>query len=122
MLRWCILSNAYGFSLINCPEKSEISTFPLLEVFSQEIEKTLLYRQEISRVTLHDPVLSRACHWVLGGWPNKNQIQVGQRKNQIQSFRYFLKKDELSVHGNYLSWGNHVIIPECLEDPVCSMT
>ena len=64
---------------------------------------------KISRATERDCVLSRVKHYILSGWPTKDEIPP-----ELQP--YYRRRDELSMEEGCLLWGTRVVIPNRYRD------
>ena len=74
------------------------------ELNKSQINSLPISAKEIGKATNNDKILSKVKHFVLYGWPDRNNLGP-------ELIPYFNKRDELSVESNCLLWGVRVIIP-----------
>ena len=78
---------------------------PDLVHLTEHLDSTPLSCTQIRMWTDHDPTLSRVTKWVQDGWPAPDQ----KDKQDLQP--YYQRKDELSMEGVCVLWGNWVVVP-----------
>lgn len=119
MLRWTLLLNSYDYSLeyvkgCNLGNADALSRWPspsteniddfsgvlLIEETPLELEFSA---EEVAKLTLKDPKLSKILYWIKNGWPNKTESELKV---------YWQKREELSTFRNCILWGNRVVLPE----------
>ena len=67
--------------------------------------------KEVKNATEKDVVLSRVSDFVLHGWPDEMEVDIG-------FVPYHRRKEELAVESGCVLWGSRVVIPEKLRDQV----
>ncbi|KRY55859.1 Uncharacterized protein T03_10050 [Trichinella britovi] len=119
MLRWTVMLGAYvydicyrlGKLIANADILSRLPTKipdfeipPPLEVLMLESDDTVIMKaNDIARMSLKDPLISRVLNWAWKGWPAK----LSDKKFKP----FFIRQLEISVHKGCLLWGNRVVIP-----------
>ncbi|KRZ77842.1 Transposon Tf2-6 polyprotein [Trichinella papuae] len=119
MLRWTVMLGAYVYDICYRPGKlianadilsrlptkiPDVEIPPPLEVLMLESDDTVIMKaNDIARMSLKDPVISRVLNWAWKGWP---------AKLSDEKFKpFFIRQLEISVHKGCLLWGNRVVIP-----------
>ncbi|KRX44072.1 Transposon Tf2-9 polyprotein [Trichinella murrelli] len=119
MLRWTVMLGAYVYDVCYRPGKlianaDILSRLPIkvpdveisqpLEVLMWESDDTVIMKaNDIARMSLKDPLISRVLNWAWKGWP---------AKLSDKNFKpFFIRQLEISVHKGCLLWGNRVVIP-----------
>ncbi|KRY17328.1 Transposon Tf2-9 polyprotein [Trichinella patagoniensis] len=119
MLRWTVMLGAYVYDicyrlgklidnadiLSRLPTKiPDVEIPPPLEVLMLESDDTVIMKaNDIARMSLKDPLISRVLNWAWKGWPAK----LSDKKFKP----FFIRQLEISVHKGCLLWGNRVVIP-----------
>ncbi|CAN8026125.1 unnamed protein product [Ixodes persulcatus] len=75
-------------------------------------DATPLTTQQVARERERDFVLTAVINYMLSCWPRKYL-------EEMQAF--FVRKDEQSVEGRFLTWGHRVIIPKTLQAHVLAL-
>ncbi|KRX62859.1 Transposon Tf2-9 polyprotein [Trichinella sp. T9] len=119
MLRWTVMLGAYVYDICYRPGKlianadilsrlptkvPDVEIPPPLEVLMLESDDAVIMKaNDIARMSLKDPVISRVLNWAWKGWP---------AKLSDEKFKpFFSRQLEISVHKGCLLWGNRVVIP-----------
>ena len=95
-----------GTSTDNSPSDKETKEVNRLQVARVPVDARLL-REETSR----DPILSRAAHFTLNGWPGKEEVP-----DNLKS--YYFKRNELTEEEGCLLRGTRVVIPAKYQESV----
>ena len=77
-----------------------------------ELVNSPVSEAEVRAETRKEPVLSVVLDKVLNGW-KEGSISVKEELKQ-----YYLRRDELSIEGGCILWGNRVVIPKTLRERV----
>ncbi|KRX70751.1 Transposon Tf2-6 polyprotein [Trichinella sp. T6] len=114
MLRWTVMLGAYVYDICYRPGKlianadilsrlptkvPDVEIPPPLEVLMLESDDAVIMKaNDIARMSLKDPVISRVLNWAWKGWP---------AKLSDEKFKpFFSRQLEISVHKGCLLWGN----------------
>ena len=117
--RWALILGGYDYTiqykegskmanadaLSRLPLKTtmeEVPRPPELVHLVDFLDSTPLSHTQIKLWTDHDPILSRVKKWVQTGWP-------ARVKDEFEP--YFRRRDELSLEGGCVLWGNRVVVP-----------
>ncbi|XP_058023902.1 uncharacterized protein K02A2.6-like, partial [Ahaetulla prasina] len=128
LTRWTIFLAAYSYKLLHRPGKElghadALSRCPLPETIEDPTPGTPILlidsldsgpvtSKEVARASYKDITIRTVIGWVQRGWP----AAPGER------FKEFVKKrEELSVQGGCLLWGDRVVIPEKLRKNVLEL-
>jgi transposase InsO family protein len=129
IVRWRLLLGGYSFQLVYRPGKDLanadcLSRLPLpgldppppppAEIMALEGGTAFrLEAAEVATLTTRDPVLARARHFTLVGWPEEN--------DDPHLLPYFRRRTELSAHRGCLLWGLRVVLPAPIRPPVLAL-
>ena len=69
----------------------------------EHLDNTPVTSHQIQKWTRRDPILSKVYQFSLNGWPNHCQDENLQP--------YWKRKNELTIEGGCILWGNRVIVP-----------
>ena len=96
---------AVGLSRLPLPEMPELVPVPcetILLMEHLECTPVRIHSGHIKEWTKRDPVLSQVLHFILEGWPTKN--------NSEELNPYFTKQSELSVEDGCVLWGARLVV------------
>ena len=86
----------------------EVSLFNVAQIYPLPVTA-----QQIDRFTKTDPRLSKVLQYTKQGWPSTVPEEMKPYKQRA---------NEITIEGNCLLWGIHVIIPEKLQgDIICEL-
>ena len=120
--RWSLILSAYSYTIEFRPTKQHanadgLSRLPLgnrheasldciaIDAFMiGQIQALSVTTEQVKTATRQDRVLSQVYRYTLNGWPDKLKI--------AEEFKPFAQqKQELTIEGNCVLWGNRVVIP-----------
>ncbi|XP_060543752.1 uncharacterized protein K02A2.6-like [Pantherophis guttatus] len=126
MTRWAILLAAYSYCLVHQPRADmgntdALSRCPLPDnlddptpgipiLLIDVLDSGPITSAEVARASTKDHMIRTVASWVMRGCPER----IGSGK-----FKQFAnKRDELTMQGGCLLWGDRVVIPLCLREKV----
>ncbi|XP_060547811.1 uncharacterized protein K02A2.6-like [Pantherophis guttatus] len=129
MTRWAIFLAAYSYRLVHRPgadmgNADALSRCPLPDgledptpgipiLLIDVLDSGPITSAEVARASTKDHVIRTVASWVMRGWPEK--IGSGE-------FKLFAgKRDELTMQGGCLLWGDRVVIPLRLREKVLTL-
>ncbi len=92
-------------------EKSDQWTKEVDQVNRVQVSRTPVSVSMIREATQRDPVLSRVMHFLLHGWPEKENVPEQPRC-------YHTKQDEFTIEDGCLLRGTRVVIPSKYQEQV----
>lgn len=121
MQRWAVILSAYDYEL--CYKKASdmsnvdaLSRLPLSDIFQDMDEQVFSFTYDdtlpitavaIAEETKRDRLLTKVISLIKRGWNLCNEEELKP---------YFLRRQELSVENECLTWGNRVIVPQSLRE------
>ena len=87
-----------------------------VEVFSCTLSESMLDSKLVASHTKRDPILGKVLFYIIEGWPKEVK---GQDTENLKP--YFIRRSELSVELDCITWGSRVVIPTKLRKWVLQM-